>query len=262
MISARSRGLPAIAVPGDHAWEAQWAWLLAGRRVSVVMDSDHAGRVAAERIAGDLRAAGVHGSIIDLAPGREDGYDLTDWLSEHRDWPVVRVAPRWDPTARRRLCGVAASGQAASDSDGRSSPSFAVVSLFRGRRSFGRLRFGAGEDGADGAVGDVGGGGDVAVGESESRGAFDGLVVVGVGFAFAFGGALDFAEDVGAQLAPGAVFADAFGFGDGAEGGAGADRGAGGVGDAVGVLVGGGGVVAAVGAEPVGGGVGDGVQLR
>ena len=91
MISARSRGLPAIAVPGDHAWEPEWAQLLAGRRVSVVMDCDHAGREAARRIAGDLRDAGAHGSIIDLAPGREDGCDLTDWLFDHRDWPVVRL---------------------------------------------------------------------------------------------------------------------------------------------------------------------------
>jgi DNA primase len=91
MICARSRGLPAIAVPGDHAWEAGWARLLAGRRVSVVMDSDPAGHEAAARIADDLKLAGVHGSIIDLAPGREDGYDLTDWLSDHRDWPVERL---------------------------------------------------------------------------------------------------------------------------------------------------------------------------
>jgi hypothetical protein len=35
MISARSRGLPAIAVPGDDAWEAGWAHLFAGRYVSV-----------------------------------------------------------------------------------------------------------------------------------------------------------------------------------------------------------------------------------
>ena len=91
MISARSCGLPAIAVPGDCAWEAQWARLLARRRVSVVMDSDHAGRVAAERIAVDLRAAGVRGSIIDLAPRRDDGYDLTDWLSDHHDWALDRM---------------------------------------------------------------------------------------------------------------------------------------------------------------------------
>ena len=30
MISARSRGLPAIAVPGDDAWEPEWARLLVG----------------------------------------------------------------------------------------------------------------------------------------------------------------------------------------------------------------------------------------
>ena len=82
MISARSRGLPAIAVPGDDAWEAQWARLLAGRHVSVVFDCDRAGREAAARIAGDLKAAGVRGSIIDLARGRADGYDLTEWLAE------------------------------------------------------------------------------------------------------------------------------------------------------------------------------------
>ena len=47
MISARSRGLPAIAVPGDDAWEPEWARLLAGRHVSVVFDCDRAGRDAA-----------------------------------------------------------------------------------------------------------------------------------------------------------------------------------------------------------------------
>src|SRR5438067_2398860 len=61
---------------------------LVGRKVSLVIDCDRAGRAAAIQIARDLRAAGVHGSIIDLAPGREDGYDLSDWFSDHRDWPV------------------------------------------------------------------------------------------------------------------------------------------------------------------------------
>ena len=83
MIAARSQGLPAIAVPGDDAWEPEWAQLLVGRLVSIVLDCDLAGREAAARIAGDLKAVGVRGSIIDLAPGRHDGYDLTDWLSCH-----------------------------------------------------------------------------------------------------------------------------------------------------------------------------------
>jgi DNA primase len=84
MISARSRGLPAVGVPGDHAWEPEWARLLAGRDVSVVMDCDDAGRSAARRIAGDLEAAGATARVIDLAPGRDGGYDLTDWLGERR----------------------------------------------------------------------------------------------------------------------------------------------------------------------------------
>jgi hypothetical protein len=70
MLSARSRGLPAVAVPGDDAWEPGWAQLLLSRRLSLIMDCDRAGREAARRIAGDLAAAGVHGSVIDLAPDR------------------------------------------------------------------------------------------------------------------------------------------------------------------------------------------------
>ena len=91
MISARSCGLPAVAVAGDHAWEAEWASLLAGRQVSVIMDCDRAGRTAAQRIAGDLDAAGAIARVVDLAPDREDGYDLTDWLAERRDAAVSEL---------------------------------------------------------------------------------------------------------------------------------------------------------------------------
>lgn len=45
-----------------------------------MLDCDRAGRHAATRIADDLKAAGVRGSIVDLAADRHDGYDLTDWL--------------------------------------------------------------------------------------------------------------------------------------------------------------------------------------
>jgi hypothetical protein len=91
MISARSRGLPAIAVPGDDAWEPEWAQLLVDRYVSIVFDCDRAGRDAATRIAGDLKAAGVRGSIVDLSPDRHDGYDVTDWLDERRTMARERV---------------------------------------------------------------------------------------------------------------------------------------------------------------------------
>jgi hypothetical protein len=83
MIAARSHGLPAIAIPGDHSWRAEWAQRLAGRQVTAVMDADGPGRELAERIAGDLRDVACELLAVDLAPDREDGYDLTDWLLEH-----------------------------------------------------------------------------------------------------------------------------------------------------------------------------------
>jgi hypothetical protein len=46
------------------------------------MDADTQGRAAAERIAADL-AGHAETRVIDLAPPRDDGYDLTDWLLEH-----------------------------------------------------------------------------------------------------------------------------------------------------------------------------------
>ena len=80
MLAARSVGLPAIAVPGTHAWRAEWAPALNGREVTVVMDCDRAGREAATRIARDLQTHAANTAIVDLDPSRDDGYDLTDWL--------------------------------------------------------------------------------------------------------------------------------------------------------------------------------------
>ena len=92
MISARSQGLPAIAVSGDDAWDPDAAQQLKGRKVLVAMDCDRPGRQAAQRILTDLDAAGVTASRVDLAPGRDDGYDLTDWFSEQplERGPIVR----------------------------------------------------------------------------------------------------------------------------------------------------------------------------
>jgi hypothetical protein len=80
MIAARSRGLPAIAVPGSESWRSAWAPSLAGRDVTVVLDCDRQGRAAARRIAHDLRAF-ARTRILDLAPDRDDGFDLTNWLA-------------------------------------------------------------------------------------------------------------------------------------------------------------------------------------
>jgi hypothetical protein len=80
MLAARSVRLPAVAVPGTHAWHADWARALTGRDVTVVMDADRPGREAAVRIAHDLKRHGARSTIVDLDPTRDDGYDLSDWL--------------------------------------------------------------------------------------------------------------------------------------------------------------------------------------
>lgn len=81
MVAARSRGMPAIAVPGVDSWRPEWARWFAGRTVTIVGDADAAGRALAARVADDLEPV-ARPRIIDLAPEREDGYDLTDWLLE------------------------------------------------------------------------------------------------------------------------------------------------------------------------------------
>jgi Toprim domain len=96
MIAARSHGLPAIATPSTSGWRAEWADHLNGCSVTVVMDSDPPGRHAATQIIRDLSAAGITARAIDLAPGRADGYDLTDWLADQRH-TVVPCALRPRP---------------------------------------------------------------------------------------------------------------------------------------------------------------------
>jgi hypothetical protein len=49
------------------------------------------GRELASRIACDLHGVASELVAVDLAPGREDGYDLTDWLLEH---PVALTLER------------------------------------------------------------------------------------------------------------------------------------------------------------------------
>ena len=102
MLAARSHGCPAIAVPGDHAWRPGWARLLEGREVTIAMDCDHAGRTAAERIARDLEQVAVV-RILDLAPQRSDGFDVTDWLRQRHQPRRRTCTPSWSskPTITR-----------------------------------------------------------------------------------------------------------------------------------------------------------------
>ena len=101
MIAARSAGLPAVAIPGTHAWHPAWAQLLAGRRVTIVMDCDAPGRRAAEEIAASLDETGDGAEVVDLWPGRDDGYDLTDRILERRR--IKPFSPRVARTVRELL---------------------------------------------------------------------------------------------------------------------------------------------------------------
>jgi Toprim domain-containing protein len=79
-LAALSAGIPAVAVPGTHAWNPDWSGRLAGRDVVVCMDCDAPGRSAAARVAADLTGVAHHVRTLDLEPSRHDGYDLTDAL--------------------------------------------------------------------------------------------------------------------------------------------------------------------------------------
>jgi hypothetical protein len=82
MIAARSRRLPAIGVPGVDAWRTEWAQFFADRDVTTVTHADPQGRRLAQRIADDLSGI-AEVNVVDIAPERNDGYDLTDWLRAH-----------------------------------------------------------------------------------------------------------------------------------------------------------------------------------
>ena len=84
MIAARSGGLPAIAIPGTHAWHPAWAELLASKRITIVMDCDAPGRRAAHEIAASLDKTAEAVEVVDLWPRRNDGYDLTDRILDRR----------------------------------------------------------------------------------------------------------------------------------------------------------------------------------
>lgn len=109
MVAARSAGLPAIAVPGDHAWRSEWASPLADRNVTIVVDSDDPGRAFGERAARHLDPFAIGLRVVDLAPHRNDGYDLSDALLEHDNarilerlgvQPLPRVAATPTTTGR------------------------------------------------------------------------------------------------------------------------------------------------------------------
>lgn len=79
-VAAWSAGRAAVAVPGVSRWSPAWARRFEGRRVCVCLDCDRQGRQAAEHVARSLSAHAAEVRVRDLAPERDDGWDLTDHL--------------------------------------------------------------------------------------------------------------------------------------------------------------------------------------
>lgn len=77
-VSVWSCGHYAVAVPGANAWKPQMANRLAGRRLIVLPDCDAPGRKLAGLIVGSLPNV----QVVDLEPGREDGWDIGDMVLE------------------------------------------------------------------------------------------------------------------------------------------------------------------------------------
>ena len=87
-IAALSRGLAAVGAPAAGIWKPTYADVLVAAGVKIVYvvgDCDTAGRKFDERVRESLTARGIEVRVIDLAPERSDGYDLTDWLLTHGD---------------------------------------------------------------------------------------------------------------------------------------------------------------------------------
>jgi len=102
MLAAQSARLPAIAIPSATAWRTEWTQYFQGHSVTIAMDADPAGRHAARTIAHDLTNLGIPSHTIDVAPRRNDGYDLSDWLADHPGpvtlAPLRELASPLDPS--------------------------------------------------------------------------------------------------------------------------------------------------------------------
>jgi DNA primase len=101
-----SVGLVAVGVPGAQNWKDAWGARFAGRRwrVVVVFDCDQAGRSNAIRVTRTLIDTGVDARILDLAPDRDDGFDLSDFLPPR----AYGERARRGSAHPRTLCGAGA----------------------------------------------------------------------------------------------------------------------------------------------------------
>lgn len=82
-VTATQLGLPAVAIPGTGKFDPGWPVRIAeGRdRVVIITDADAPGRKAAKKWAAAVAEHCADVRVLDLEPGRDDGYDLSDYAA-------------------------------------------------------------------------------------------------------------------------------------------------------------------------------------
>jgi hypothetical protein len=94
VVSMRSIGFPAVGVPGVATWKVGWAERFDRfDRIYIVFDCDDAGRKAARERETEL-AKLAQISVVDLDPGREDGYDVGDLLLDRGESAGLTLASK------------------------------------------------------------------------------------------------------------------------------------------------------------------------
>lgn len=84
-ITGHQLGLRATALPGVNGWRVEWASRFGARRVIVCLDCDEQGRKAAQRVVPSLTQHALEVRVVDLAPDRSDGFDVSDFVREGGD---------------------------------------------------------------------------------------------------------------------------------------------------------------------------------
>jgi DNA primase len=79
-VTGHELGLTAFGTPGTNGWRTSWAQRFRGRVCVVCFDCDQPGRTAARKVAGSLIEEAREVRVVDLAPERDDGFDLSDFV--------------------------------------------------------------------------------------------------------------------------------------------------------------------------------------
>lgn len=82
-------------------WPPELTNYFNGRHVVILPDADEVGRKHSRKVAKALYGVAASIKIVDLYPGRGDGYDVTNWLKHDvvgaKLFEAIKAAPEWQP---------------------------------------------------------------------------------------------------------------------------------------------------------------------